>query len=235
MASTTTTFLKSRVSKPTPGKWSSGFSAVKKYAETNKIPLIAVWSNGDACGHCVNFEKSCMQSAFTKWMATSGCVFWFGCSSDKTADDKFEGTGFKWCYNNGAVTTYPLTRVYWKAGKVDVSKSGGKWTGDTASGGSKFVSNLKTTLKKFFEQQAAAKEDAKPTDECEGGNCDTTDNGCNGGNCNTDTNCDGGNCSPDNGCCEDAKKALEEVKADLAKLTEKVAEIEKKVASCCNA
>jgi len=60
MASTTTTFLKSRVSTPTLNKWSSGFSAVKKFAESNDVPLIAVWSNGDACGHCINFEKSLM-------------------------------------------------------------------------------------------------------------------------------------------------------------------------------
>ena len=230
MASTTTTFLKSRVSKPTPGKWSSGFSAVKKYSEANKIPLIAVWSNGDACGHCINFEKSIMQSVFTKWAATSGCVFWFGCSSDKTTDDKLGGTGYKWCYNNGAVTQYPLTRVYWKAGKVDVSKSGGKWTGDTAKGGSKFVANLKTTLKKFFDQQAAANAEkenppAEPAD------------GCDDGNCNTDTDCESGNCSTDS-CClteseaEALKMELASIKTELDAVSKRVSDAEKKLMAC---
>ena len=60
MASPTDTFLKSRVAKPTLNKWSSGFTATKKFAETNDVPLIAVWSNGDACGHCTHFEKVCM-------------------------------------------------------------------------------------------------------------------------------------------------------------------------------
>ena len=58
MASITTKLLKTRVSKPTFGKWSSGFTACKKYADDNKVPLIAVWSNGDACGHCTTFETA---------------------------------------------------------------------------------------------------------------------------------------------------------------------------------
>jgi hypothetical protein len=143
---TTSTFLKSRVSKPTLGKWSSGFTAVKKYAESNNVPLIAVWSNGDACGNCVNFEKSISQSDFTKWMASSGCVFWFGCSSDKTKDDKFEGTGFTWA-RGGKLSGYPFCRVYWKSGKVDTYKSGNDWTGGTAKGGATFVKKLKDLLK----------------------------------------------------------------------------------------
>ena len=100
---TTSTFLKSRVSKPTVGKWSSGFGAVKKYAEDNNVPIIGVWSNGDKCGYCTNFENTVMNSAFMKWMASSGCVFWFGCSNDKTTDDKHQGTGFTWV-RNGRLT-----------------------------------------------------------------------------------------------------------------------------------
>ena len=145
---TTSSFLKKRVSKPTLGKWSSGFSAVKKYAEDNNVPLIAVWSNGDVCGHCVNFEKSIMESAFTTWQASSNCVFWFGCSSDTSKDDKTQGTGFTWT-RNGKLTTYPFCRVYWKGGKVDTYKSGSDWTGGTAKGGATFVKKLKELLKNY--------------------------------------------------------------------------------------
>ena len=100
MASTTETFLKSRVNTPTVNKWSSGFTTVQKYAEKNNLPLIGCWSNGDACGNCINFEKTLMTSEFLNWQKTSGCVFWFGCSSDKTTDDKLQGTGSKWCKNS---------------------------------------------------------------------------------------------------------------------------------------
>lgn len=181
---TTSTFLKSRVSKPTVGKWSSGFSAVKKYADANKIPLIAVWSNGDACGHCTNFETTVMNATFKKWMASSGCVFWFGCSSDKTADDKFEGTGFKWA-RNSKLTTYPFVRVWWKAGKVDTYKSGDDWTGGGTKGASKFVTALQKLLKSFKPAEDKPTEPTTPTDgDCDGGDCNP---GCDGGDCNAPT------------------------------------------------
>ena len=144
---TTSDFLKSRVSKPTVGKWCTGFSAAKKYADDKKIPLIAVWSNGDACGHCVNFEKSCMQSAFTKWMASSGCVFWFGCSTDTTAEEKHGGAGYTFA-KNGNLTTYPFVRVWWKSGKVDVAESGDYWDGAKVDG-SAVAKKMKDVLKKF--------------------------------------------------------------------------------------
>ena len=146
MASTTETFLKSRVSKPTLNKWSSGFTAVKEYAEKNNLPLIGVWSNGDACGHCVNFEKSLMTTEFLNWQKTSGCIFWFGCSSDKTTDDKTQGTGSKWA-KNSKLTTYPFVRVYWKKGKVDSNASGSTWSGGTAKGGQKLVDKFKSGWK----------------------------------------------------------------------------------------
>ena len=150
----TATFLKSRVKTPTLGKWASNFAAVKKAALAAKVPLIAVWSNGDACGHCQRFTKSISQTVFKKWQAGSGCHFWFGCRSDKTAADKFEGTGFKFA-RNGQLTTFPFVRVYWKPGKVDACASGGAWTGDTAKGGARFVDNLKMFLEKYNPKKEA--------------------------------------------------------------------------------
>lgn len=196
---TTSTFLKSRVSKPTVGKWSSGFSAVKKYADDNKIPLIGVWSNGDACSHCTNFEKSCMQSVFTKYMGTSGCVFWFGCSSDKTKDDKFEGTGFTWARNN-KLTQYPFVRVWWKAGKVDKAESGDYWDGASATGGSTFVKKLQSLLKNF---NPTAKPETTPEPTCP--------------DCGTDDQCNG-DCSP--GDCSDCSDLKSEVAALRTELKE---------------
>lgn len=175
MASTTETFLKSRVSKPTLNKWSSGFTAVKDYAEKNNLPLIGVWSNGDACGYCVNFEKSLMTTEFLDWQKTSGCIFWFGCSSDKTTDDKTQGTGSKWC-KNSKLTTYPFVRVYWKKGNVDSNASGSTWSGGTAKGGQKLVDKFKSLLKDYKPECADCNETTTPTagncDNCGEGDCD---------------------------------------------------------------
>lgn len=151
---TTAKFLKLRAAESATiktGQWHAGFSKMKKYAESKGIPLIAVWSNGDACGHCIMFEEVLMKKIFKTWQSSSGCAFWFGCSSDKTKDDKFEGTGFMWCYNNGAVKQYPMVRVYWKKGKIDKSYSGGKLTGDSNkdANATKLVKNLKSVLKGF--------------------------------------------------------------------------------------
>ena len=188
---TTSTFLKSRVAKPTVGKWSSGFSAVKKYADVKGIPLIAVWSNGDKCGHCINFEKSVMQSAFKKWAASSGCVFWFGYYGDTSKDDKFEGTGFTWV-RGGKLTMYPFVRVWWKDGKVDTFKSGDDWTGGTDKGGATFVKKLKSLLKNFDPNAGTKPEpqpepQPEPTTPTEPTTPAEPDGGCEGGDCDIGT------------------------------------------------
>ena len=211
MASTTETFLKSRVNTPTVNKWSSGFTAVQKYAEKNNLPLIGCWSNGDACGNCINFEKTLMKSEFLNWQKTSGCVFWFGCSSDKTTDDKQQGTGSKWC-KNSKLTGYPFVRVYWKKGKVDVSKSGNDWTGGGTKGAAKFVNSLKSLLKDFCpgcEETPAPTPTPTPTTPT----CPT----CEDGSCGT------GSCS--DGSCDDLKKEIEDLKAENKRLTDELAKV----------
>lgn len=208
MASTTKTFLKSRVSKPTPGKWSSGFSAVKKYSEDNKIPMIAVWSNGDACGHCTMFETAVMNSKFTKWMGTSKCVFWFGCSSDTSKDDKFEGTGFTWT-RNGKLTAYPFVRVYWKAGKVDKYESGDYWIDKKSSGYTAFINKLESLLKKFLTAPAPT---PAPTPEPEPAKPETQPG-------SSETECE--NCEVQNDCSE-LKKEIENLKAENKSLKEEL-------------
>ena len=69
MASILEKFLKQRVSKPAMNKWSSGFTKTKEFAVKNKVPLIAVWSEGDNCGHCANAMQSFMMQSFKNWMA----------------------------------------------------------------------------------------------------------------------------------------------------------------------
>lgn len=92
--------LKYRVSTPTPGKWCSGFSAAKKYADNNSMPFIALWTSsggGEVCSHCNDFEAACLTSTFKTWMSSSNCVFWLGCKADKAkSEDGYEGSGFMW-------------------------------------------------------------------------------------------------------------------------------------------
>ena len=128
-AGPTSTLVKTRSksSDPvTPGKWHCNFSKCKSYATSKGVPLIAVWSNGDACGHCVMFENGVNSADFKNWMKTSGCVFYFIYSGDK-GDGTAGSSVFHWI--RGTNTSYPFVRIYWPAGKVDV-----KTVGDTVDG-----------------------------------------------------------------------------------------------------
>ena len=212
MASVTTTLLKSRVSKPTLGKWSSGFSACKKYALDNNIPFIAVWSNGDKCGHCVMFETAVTHKTFKAWMAESKCIFWFGYYGDTSKDDKFEGTGFTWT-RNGKLTTYPFVRVYWKPGKVDTYKSGDDWTGASAKGYNTFIKKLKKLLAKYYETPQEPEVEPEPPvvdDGGEGGTGGTNPPECDG-------SCEVGNCD-----CDALKNEISSLNAKIEGLEKEV-------------
>ena len=79
-ASPTATLLNARRSSSaaaTTGVWLANFSTAKSYATSHDVPLVAVWSNGDSCGHCTTFESACNSTYFKNWMKTSGCVFFF--------------------------------------------------------------------------------------------------------------------------------------------------------------
>lgn len=133
----------------TPGKWHASWSKCKKYAEENGVPLIAVWSNGDSCGHCVGFESSVNSAYFKNWMKTSGIVFMFTYPGDG-GDGKIASKFFHWCRKN-TNTAYPFVRIYWPKGKVDVATIGDKVDGnkDGTTGGKKAVAFFKDKLKKF--------------------------------------------------------------------------------------
>lgn len=130
------------------GVWLSNFSKAKSYAVNNKVPLIAVWSNGDKCGHCIRFESACNSSTFKNWMKTSGCVFYFIYSGDG-GDGKVDSSVFHWI--RGSNTSYPFVRIYWPAGKVDVKTVGDEVDGYASgtTGGKNVVSYLKSKLSKF--------------------------------------------------------------------------------------
>ena len=171
-ASPTATLLKTRASynaAVTTGKWQSNFYKAKKYATDNKLPFIAVWSNGDACGHCVMFENSVNSSTFQKWMKTSGMVFYFTYYGDKgdgttsksgkKADDGTVASKiFHWCRKN-TQTAYPFVRIYWPAGKIDISTVGDTVDGkkEKTTGGKNAVKYFQKKLSKFTPTPAKPK------------------------------------------------------------------------------
>lgn len=140
------------------GKWHAGFEKCKKYADSHGVPLIAVWSNGQNCGHCITFEDACLSTQFKNWMKGSGCVFFFVTGDD--ADGKRGGDGFNFAKGvsyGGKKNPYgifPYVRVYWYVNgkkKLDITTSGDYIDGSQrgSTGGKKAVDWFKDKLKKY--------------------------------------------------------------------------------------
>lgn len=156
-AGATATLVKTRLAASkavVPGRWHASLSKAKAYAVEHGVPLIAVWSNGDACPHCVDFETSCTSTTFKNWMKTSGCVFHFVSSGDSNNTKTFD-----FCYRSQVL--YPLIRVYWYQNgnkKLDIYTMGDTVDGAQAgaSGGKKAVAWFKKKLKNFKPQTTPA-------------------------------------------------------------------------------
>ena len=162
-AGETAKLVKTRAAKAaavTPGKWHADLSKAKSYAVSKGVPLIAVWSNGDSCGHCVMFEAACNSSTFKTWMASSGCVFVFVYPGD--SGGSVGGSVYNWCYKSQPL--FPFVRVYWPKGGVDIRAMGDTIDGGAsgATGGKKAVSWFKAKLKKFKPAATAASTPVKP-------------------------------------------------------------------------
>ena len=131
----------------TPGRWHADLAKARAYAEANGLPLMAVWSNGDFCAHCLAWEGAAASDAFASWMSTSGIVFYFGAVNDGSynynggtgpspdGQEGYHGTSFYWCrnYNVGASYNFPYVRIYWPKGGVDAIYSGGTIDGESAA------------------------------------------------------------------------------------------------------
>jgi len=108
-------------------------------------------------------ESCLVAKPFKTWMATSNCVFYFGCRSDTSAEDKYEGKGFTWCRGADQQTTaFPFVRVYWKSGKVDWAGYGDQLDDnkDSTAGSKNVVNKLKSILKNF-DPSSINKDDIK--------------------------------------------------------------------------
>ena len=158
-ASPTATLLKARLSssaEATTGVWLANFSKAKAYATSEGVPFIAVWSNGDSCGHCTTFETACNSAYFKNWMKSSGCVFFFTYPGDSKGN--IGGTIFHWCRKN-VNTAYPFVRIYWPDGGVDVATVGDKVDGKKGGkeGGQKVAAFIKSKCSKYFNKTTVVK------------------------------------------------------------------------------
>ena len=147
IAGETSTFLARRLGKTadvTPGRWHRNFSVARSWAVAQGVPFVAVWSNGDSCGHCVQFEKCLNTTAFKNYEKSSGIVFWFGYAGD--SEYGIGGSVFNWVRNNKNVN-YPFVRIYWPKGKVDIAT-----VGDAIDGYSSGKANA-TTLVNYFKSK----------------------------------------------------------------------------------
>ena len=131
----------------TPGVWHADLVKARAYAEDNGLPLIAVWSNGDFCQHCLVWEGVATSPLFKEWMKTSGIVFYFGYVKDgylnaegdfgggpsSDGQEGYHGTSFYWCCNYQSSTmAWPYVRFYWPKGGIDVAITGSATDGEYA-------------------------------------------------------------------------------------------------------
>ena len=116
----------------TPGVWHSDLNKARAYAEANGLPLVAVWSNGDECAHCVAFENCVMSAAFRNWIKDSGIVFYFGVRNDAyDGQEGYHGSSFYWCCRNqNASMSWPYVRVWWPKRGLDEVHSGSWYDGE---------------------------------------------------------------------------------------------------------
>lgn len=160
------TLLASRVKTPELNKWCYDFAASKKYAVENRVPFIAIWTEGDGCGHCQILASCLVQSHFKTWMGSSGCIFWLGAAEDKWADNKEgqQSAGFMWASRALDVRTYPFVRVYWEPGKIDRAYTGNDVDGGLtgADGGTKLLVSKLTSVLKDYDPNAVP---ASPADD----------------------------------------------------------------------
>ena len=146
---TTSDFIKMRSSKtPKVGEWNINYSDALAKAKKEGKFIVTAWSNGDACGYCVNAEKCMLTATFKNWMAKQDAYFVFQYSGDK---DKGK-TLHDWIYKGTGLKKYPGFRVsrYNANGKVvyDQPIEGNTLRGNKTgeNGAKEMVSNLTKIL-----------------------------------------------------------------------------------------
>lgn len=126
----TAALLSERAGKGTPvvaGAWHAGLDECRAYAESNGLPLVAVWSKGSMCKACRNLEGVFGTGIFKAWRAASGTVFCYANIEDPSPDGVGEAT-YDWCRfdarDKSVLRAAPFVRFRWvKNGETVVDEA----------------------------------------------------------------------------------------------------------------
>ncbi len=165
---TTSNFIKLRSTKaPKVGEWNIDYNKALTQAKKEGKFIVTAWSNGDACGYCVNAEKCMVTDTFKNWLKKADAYFVFQYSGDK---DKGK-TLHDWIYTKTDLKYYPGFRVtlYDAAGKIAIdaviegNKLRNSKTGDV--GAKAMITNLDAIFAKKPASDIIPESDAKPAIE----------------------------------------------------------------------
>ena len=143
--------------------WHSDLSRCKSFADRNGLPMVAVWSNGSACGHCVTLANAVKHSAFVNFQKTYKVVWCFVESSD--ANSGVGSVPCRWCRGENTfnqarnknleqITGYPFVTFWWKKAKFDFWCTGDKLDKqrDGKTGANNCISFIKNKFKNVFSK-----------------------------------------------------------------------------------
>lgn len=119
---TTKDFIKLRSTEtPKVGEWNINYKTALAKAKKEGKFIVTAWTNGDACGDCVQAEKCMMTTTFKNWLKKQDAYFVFQCSADKDKGKTLQD----WIYAKGGLKHFPGFRItlYDAKGKIVVDKA----------------------------------------------------------------------------------------------------------------
>lgn len=157
---TTSDFIKLRSSKtPKVGEWNINYKDALAKAKKDGKFIVTAWSNGDACGYCVNAEKCMMTATFKNWLVKQNAYFVFQYSGDKDKGQTLKD----WIYNKDTgLKYYPGFRVsqYGSKGQLLFDKAIEGNTLRENKTGAKGAEAMIANLNKFL---SSGSDEVKPT------------------------------------------------------------------------
>lgn len=99
-----------------PGEWTSSFSAAKKYAEDNGVPLFILWSN-PGCAHCNSVKTACNQADFVNWRKARKYIM-------VVSEGDGSAKSFVKSLKGSLTGKFPYMGIYWPKGGVSEKFNG---------------------------------------------------------------------------------------------------------------
>lgn len=143
--------------------WHENVKRCKDFADANKLPLLAVWSNGQVCGHCVTFASAVASKAFRDFQGKYRIVWCYAESGDSGAAVGSEPC--RWCRGEKVqgwgrtktadlITGFPFVTFWWKKAGFDFWYTGDKLDGGKSgsTGGKNCVNFIKNKFKSVFQK-----------------------------------------------------------------------------------